>query len=58
MDRLFMLGFLLEERGILGGPGLSELLDLGMHDVILLASRDDALDRLVEGDRIRPWVRG
>ncbi len=53
-----MQGFVLEEHGILTRPGLSELLDLGMDDVILLASRDDHLDSLVEGDSIRPWIGG
>jgi len=54
MDRLLVQGFVLEEHGILTRPGLPELLDLGMDDVILLASHDDRLESFVEGDSIRP----
>jgi hypothetical protein len=58
MDRLFMPGFVLEEGGILGGPGLPELLDLRMDEVILLTSGDDRLESLVERERIWTEVRG
>jgi hypothetical protein len=54
MDGLLVQSFVLEEGGILTRPGLSELLDLGMDEVILLASRDDVLESLVKGDSMWP----
>ena len=53
-----MLGFVLEESGILTRPGLPELLDLGMDGVILLTSCDDALESLVECDSMMAMGQG